>query len=93
MPEFPPERRCRHSATSSKFGHGFFVRVTPTGWPVQCTTPSFQVQVSGSQLTFAKSSSRALRQPGPVPSMKRGGRGRLVGEGDRRHQSQASANP
>ena len=81
MPEFPPDLRCRHWATSSKFVTGCFVRVTPTGVPVQWATPSFQVQVSGSQLTFVKSSSPSARHPGPVPSMKAlGSRGRLVGD-------------
>src|SRR4051794_27059441 len=67
-PEFPPERRCRHWATSSKLVNGFLVRVTPTGVPLQCTTPSSQVQVSGSPLTVTKSSSPSAFQPGPVPS-------------------------
>ena len=68
IPEFPPERRCLHSATSSKLVTGFFVRITPTGMPVQWITPSFHVQVSGSQLTSVKSSSTSSFQPGPVPS-------------------------
>ena len=70
MPELPADLRCRHCATSSKLVTGFLVRITPTGWPVQCTTPSFQLQVSGSQLTLTKSSSPSALQPGPLPSMK-----------------------
>src|SRR5262245_48319823 len=68
MPEFPPDLRCRHSATSSKLLSGFRVRVTPTGRPVQCTSPSFQLHVSALQLTFVKSCSPSALQPGPVPS-------------------------
>ena len=47
MPELPPDSRCFHSATSSKFVYCFCVRMTPTGLPVQWMTPSFQLHVSG----------------------------------------------
>src|SRR3989304_1051946 len=68
MPEFPADFRCRHWATSSKFVNVFLERITPTGCPVQCATPSFQVQVSGLQLTLVKSGSPRAFQPGAVPS-------------------------
>jgi hypothetical protein len=55
--------------TSSKLVTGFFIRITPTGWPVQWITLSFQLQVSGAQFTAAKSASSSARQPRPVPSM------------------------
>src|SRR5262249_6530598 len=70
IPEFPPDCRCFHSATSSKFVNFDCERVTPTGLPVQWTPPSFQVHVSGAVLTLTKSASPSVRQPGPVPSMK-----------------------
>ena len=69
--------------------NGFFVRITPTGLPVQWVTPSFQVQVSGSQLTAVKSSSPSARQPGPVAvDGSPGKRGGLVGIADDRNQHQ-----
>src|SRR4051812_30615055 len=69
MPEFPPDFRCCHSATSSKFLYSFVERATPVGLPVQCTAPSFQFHVSFAQFTFTKSDSPNLRQPRPVPSI------------------------
>ena len=94
IPELPPDWRCRHWATSSKFVTGFFVRVTPTGCPVQCATPSFQVQVSASRLTLAKSSWPELAPPRPgAVDEGAGSRGRLVGETERRDQGQASGDP
>src|SRR4051812_4899437 len=75
MPELPPDLRCCHWATISKFLYGLTDRITPTGFPVQWTKPSFQVQVSGSQLTFWKSFSVRSTQPGPSPSMNAFGAG------------------
>ena len=69
MPELPPERKCSHWATISKFLYGFLVRNTPVGFPVHDTTPSFQDQVSASQLTFTKSAFLSSVQPGPVASI------------------------
>src|SRR5262245_34780973 len=70
IPEFPPDCRCFHSATSSKLVNFDCERVTPTGLPVQWTPPSFQVHVSGAVFTLTKSASPSVRQPGPVPSIK-----------------------
>jgi hypothetical protein len=69
-PELPPDFRCRHSTTSSKFFTFFAVRITPTGVPLQwiSSLSSWNVQVSGSSLTWAKSASFNGRQPGPSPT-------------------------
>ncbi len=69
VPELPPERRCRHSRTSSKLVNTCWVRMTPTGLPVQIRRSSFQVHVSGLQLTLMKSCSPSGRHPCPLPSM------------------------
>src|SRR5262245_49939073 len=69
MPEFPPDCRCFHSATSSKLVNFDCDRVTPTGLPVQWTPLSFHVHVSGAVLTLTKSASPSVRQPGPEPSI------------------------
>ena len=87
MPELPPDFRCRHSATSSKFDTGSLVRRTPTGWPVQRTRSPFHVQVSCSSLTWAKSSSSRGFQPGPLPS-----RNALGGAGPSSVRPQRAAN-
>src|SRR6186997_3068995 len=68
-PEFPPEFKCRHCTTSSKFVTVVFVRITPTGLPVHLIRPFSHVHVSGSQFTLVKSSFVRSRQPSPVPSM------------------------
>src|SRR6185436_1063240 len=70
IPELPPDSKCCHSATSSKFVYCFWLRVTPTGLPVQWITPSFELHVSGAPLTGVKSFSVSSTQPGPVPSTK-----------------------
>src|SRR5436189_3894775 len=43
-------------------------RMTPMGWPVQCTKPFVQNHVFVPQFTAAKSRSSTMRQPRPVPS-------------------------
>ena len=43
---------------------------TLTGWPVQCSTPSFHDQVSSALFTFVKSAAVSERQPGASSSMK-----------------------
>src|SRR5436190_1619248 len=43
-------------------------RMTPIGWPVQCTKPFVQNHVFVPQFTAAKSRSSTVRQPRPVPS-------------------------
>jgi hypothetical protein len=52
-----------------KVSKACFERNTPIGFPVQCATPSFHVQVSASQLPFSKSASPKVFQPGPMPSI------------------------
>src|SRR5215212_1802175 len=69
MPEFPPDCRCCHCATSSKLVYTLVERATPVGLPVQCTRPSFHVHVSFAQFTFTKSDPPSCRQPSPAPSM------------------------
>ena len=69
IPEFPACFLCIHSQTSSKFLVGFFIRMTPTGLPVQKACPPFQVQVFGWQFTFTKSWPVSIRHPCPVPSI------------------------
>src|SRR6266545_2506446 len=69
IPELPHDCKCRHWATSSKLAWSFFVRITPTGLPVQWSIPLVQLQVSESQLTLTKCFSANGYQPGPVPSM------------------------
>ena len=70
IPEFPACFLCIHSQTSSKFLVGFFMRITPTGLPVQEACPPSQVHVFGLQFTFTKSSPVSSRHPCPVPSIK-----------------------
>ena len=62
-PELPPLERCRHSSESSRFVTGCFVRITPIGFPVHFTALPCHVHVSGSPLTFWKSSPVRSRQP------------------------------
>src|SRR4051812_9510062 len=68
-PELPPDSRCFHWATNSKFVYCFWLRDTPTGLPVQWITLSLTLQVSGTPLTGVKSFSLSGSQPISVPSM------------------------
>src|SRR5436190_21916761 len=70
MPELPAYFKWRHWATSSKFATCVLVRMTPTGLPVQWTSPPFHVQVLSSQLTLTKSSPVSCFQPRLSPSIK-----------------------